>query len=146
MEFIKRIVYWLMNRCVSNPKKPIKVRRQVKDVKPGEKILIEWSMIKEEMGNVICVNNDPETKKILIEIRWGNYKDLKIKEFQKAVFDYSDRELKNFHLLNSISHTQEADNDTDISSLQKRINEALEKEQYEIADELQKKIDKLLKK
>lgn len=40
----------------------------------------------------------------------------------------------------------ESIDENDITTLQKKMNEAIEKEEYELADELQKKIDKLSKK
>lgn len=54
--------------------------------------------------------------------------------------------MENFHLLNEVVGNKEQDDDFDISTLQKKMNEALEKEEYEKADELQKKIDKIFKK
>jgi hypothetical protein len=45
-------------------------------------------------------NSDPETKKILIEVRWNNWEETNSPEKERKVFNYSDRELSNFHLLN----------------------------------------------
>lgn len=136
---------WFKNQ----PKKK-STRRYVKDVKAGEIIQIEWSKLKEGMGGLLCLNNDPETKKILLEVRWGNYKEMGCKEYEKIIFDYDSKELKNFHLLNTYREKpkpiEDDATDYDIATLQKKMNEALEKEEYEKANELQKKIDKLLKK
>lgn len=124
-------------------KKP--TRRCVKDVKSGEFIWIEWDRIRGRIGQLKCVNNDPETKKILLEVRWRG-----VSEIEKVIFDYDDKELKNFHLLNKsdISSPQSDgdEEDFDIITLQKKMNEAIEKQEYEEADKLQKKIDKLSKK
>jgi hypothetical protein len=73
----------------------------VKDVKPGEAIQIEWSKIKGNIGYVKCINNDPETEKILIEVRWGNYQEINCEEIERTVISYNDSRLKNFHLLNN---------------------------------------------
>jgi hypothetical protein len=122
-------------------------RRCVKDVEPGQIIYIEWYKISGNIGQVKCINNDPETKKILIEVTWSNYKEINCNEKERAVIEYSDSRLKNFHLLNEITMPKNnSDSDSYIAILQKEMNEALKKEDYEIADELQKKINKILKK
>ncbi len=123
------------------------IRRQVKDVKVGEIIWVEWYRINKFIGQLKCLSNDPETKKILLEVKWSKLNGVEnVKE--KVIFDYNGVELINFHLLNSASNNKEdsSEIETDIVNLQKKLNEALEKEEYELADELQKKIDKLLKK
>lgn len=76
-------------------------RRHIKDVKPGEDIQIEWYRIKGEMGWLKCINNDPETKKILLEVTWANKKG-RDDEKEKIILDYGSKELKNFNLLNPI--------------------------------------------
>ena len=50
------------------PPKP-KPRRRVEDVKPGEYITIESGKVVGGIGHPLCINNDPLTRKILIEIR-----------------------------------------------------------------------------
>lgn len=105
-------------------------RRRVKDVKPGECIYVEYYGI----WRLRCLNNDPVAKKIFLEDNIN----------QKYIFKYNGRELKNFNLLNNvIPETVKEINSSDISYLQKQMNDALEKEDYEIADRLQKQIDKL---
>lgn len=121
-------------------------RRYVEDVKIGQCIWVEWYKIKGRLGELKCLNNDPLTRKILLEVKWNNGEG-KQSTFQRVIFDYDGDELKNFHLLNPIKEKQTEDiDDNDIASLQKRMNDALEKEEYEIAREIQDKIDKLLKK
>lgn len=119
-------------------------RRYVEDVKIGQHIWVEWYKIKGRLGEMKCLNNDPLTKKILLEINWDNGEG-KPNTLQRVIFDYDGDELKNFHLLNPIKKKKEEVDDTDIASLQKRMNDALEKEEYEVAREIQNKIDKLLK-
>lgn len=127
-------------------------RRHIKDVKPGEYIRIEWHRVIGGIGTPKCLNNDPKTKKILLEQRWNNYKEAKCPEYEKLILDYDSIELKNFHLLNELelpAHPKPQEDpkaDFDIATLQKKMNEALDNEEYEKATELQKKIDKLLKK
>lgn len=117
-------------------------RRYIEDVKIGEWIYVEWYRIEGKIGQMKCLNNDPLTKKILLEVVWSNRNN----EKQRVIFDYSGFELENFHLLNPFKEKKsEKIDDTDIASLQKRMNDALEKEEYEIAREIQNKIDKLLK-
>jgi len=121
-------------------------RRRIEDVKVGDSVQVEWARITGKIGYLKCINNDPFTKKILLEATWNNPEEIGEKS-RRVIFDYDCRELENFHLLNpQIKNKQKIDNESDISSLQKRMNDALEKEEYEVAREIQNKIDKLLKK
>lgn len=125
-------------------------RIHIKDVKSGENIKIEWHRIKGKIGWVKCINNDPKTKKILLEVHWNNHKEIGSPKREQVIFGYDAIELCNFHLLNQIQNDtkdDEGDEESyDISDLQKKMNEALEKEEYEIASKLQKQIDKLTSK
>ena len=141
--FVAATAYYEIKNAPRKKEKYSK-RRLVADVKPGEIIVVEWSMIQGRIGEMQCLNNDPLTKKILLQIQWGN----KTPSIEKVIFDYRDSALQNFHLLNALAQIPEKEqsDSTDLSTLQKKMNEAIEKEEYEIADELQKKINKLLKK
>lgn len=120
-------------------------RRYIEDVKIGQHIWVEWYRIKGRLGEMKCLNNDPYTRKILLEVNWFKGEG-KPNTLQRVIFDYDGDELKNFHLLNPLKNNESEEiDDTDIASLQKRMNDALEKEEYEIAREIQNKIDKLLK-
>lgn len=127
-------------------------RRYLKDVVPGEYIQIQWSRAEGGLCTMKCLNNDAKTKTMLLEIRWSNYKESKCPEYQKLVLNYDDDKLKNFHLLNTYEEqvrpkTKEEDIDgKDIATLQKKMNDAINNEEYEKANELQKMIDKLTKK
>lgn len=121
-----------------------KTRRQVEDVRTGDSIQIEWYMISGGIGYLKCLSNDPVTRKILLEATWNNSEEMG-EASQKVIFDYNGKELKNFHLLNSFKTKVEVLDESDIASLQKRMNDALEKEEYETARKIQNKIDKLLR-
>ncbi len=142
-------------------KKPPSVLKQkrlkIKDVEPGDYICIEWSKMEGGIGYIECLNNDPLTYKIFLEKTWANYKEAKCPEKEKLVLDYNSLLLKNFHLLNEHNKwmkinkikTESEDSLIDnynIIELQKQMNDALSKEDYRLADNLQKKIDKLIKK
>lgn len=131
-------------------KKPIKKRRVLKDVESGESIRIEWHRIKGKIGFLKCINNDPETKKIFLEVTWGNHEEAGVPKKELLVLDYNSFELQNFSLLNPVPEDEddeeENDDDFDIATLQKKLNKALDEEDYEVADKLQKKIDKLTQK
>lgn len=75
-------------------------RRHVKDANPGDIIQIEWYRFLGGIGYCKCINNDPETEKILLEFTWNNYKQVGCPEKERVVFNYKDKELANFHLLN----------------------------------------------
>jgi hypothetical protein len=136
----------------SKPVPPPQPKRlQLKDVKVGQIIRIEWDMIKGGIGSLVCLNNDPLTRKILLQVKWGNYREVNCAQLQQLVLDYNDEKLKNFHLLNQqvvveTSKPDEPVDDTDIAAIQKKLNEALDNEEYELARELQNKIDKLVDK
>jgi len=132
-------------------------RRYLEDVKAGEMVVIEWSRIDGEIGTLLCLNNDPETKTILLQVWWNNYEEFGCKEKEKLVLSYHDIKLVNFHLLNSKPENKKDEHskgdtdtddtdDNDIATMQKKLNEALDKEEYEKADVLQKRINNLLNK
>jgi hypothetical protein len=137
------IILSMLGLSISYKRKPTKTRVHLSDVKENDYIFIEH---RSGIGKVKCLNNDPKTKKILLVFTYTD--DRK----EALVLNYNDIQLRNFHLLNSVSKWEndkpkkDDDNNGDISSLQKKLNEALENEEYEKAQVLQNKIDKLLKK
>ena len=82
-------------------------RLEVANVVPGNYIVIEYSGVLGGLATVKCLNNDPVTKKILVEIEWRNFEELKHKiRFEQMILDYDSSYLANFHLLNSgVSHS-----------------------------------------
>jgi len=91
------------------------------------------------------LNNDTKTKKILIEMYWSNREETE--KYEKRILSYDSEELENFNLLNPINNNiQTKTHIDDIETLQNELKEAIEKEEYEKAEELQKKINNILKK
>lgn len=124
-------------------------RNHPENLKPGEVFLIEWDRIDGNIGRVKCVNNDKVTKKILFQVTWSNYKEVKgAKETETFIIDYGHKFLKNFNLLNPLkeNNTQEDVDEYDIAKLQSELNKALDSQEYEKARDLQNKIDKLVNK
>lgn len=123
-------------------------RKEIKDIQPNEMIKIEyWKISGDHIGSVKCINNDPLTKKILVEVKWKNYIEANSDEFEKFILEYKSDELKNFNLLNDIQHNPKIILDeTRITDLLKEKFKAIENEEYEKADTLQKHIDNLIKK
>lgn len=115
------------------------LRRKVDDVKPGECITIEWHKIQNSIGELMCLNNDPETKTILLEVTWNNKNNAK----ERLVLKYDSLELKNFHLLN-YKRKIKVPVDT-LTSLQKELQKAIDVEDYMKASKLQKQIDSFKK-
>lgn len=140
---------WLADLFKSEYKKPnyhqYTKRRYVESVKAGQNITVEWKKIVGRIGTLKCINNDPLTRKIFLKATWGN-KEVIGRDCDYVILDYSSVELKNFNLLNPINEEEDIVDETDISFLQKQMNDALKKEEYEIAREIQNKIDKILKK
>lgn len=130
------------------PKVKLPTRRYIEDVKPGQYIKIEWYRIRHGIGFLKCVNNDPATKRILLQVQWNNYLEIGCYQYEEIVLKYSSDELANFNLLNPLNNIEDDEeiDDYDISGLQKKLNAALEREDYETAEEMQRKIDKILKK
>lgn len=122
--------------------KPLK--RQLKDVKPGEFIVIEWEWIQGNIGPARCLSNYPDGKKIFLKIEWSNTRNGR--DYDYLVLSYSDKILRNFHLLNtgiSIIHkTNEVDEA--IETLRKSINESIELEKYETVQDVKQKIVNLI--
>lgn len=114
-------------------------RRKVDDVKPGEYITIEWSKIENKIGRLLCLNNDPLTKTILLEVTWSNKDNVK----EQLVLKYDSIELANFHLLN-YKRKVIVRVDT-LSSLEKDLQKAIDVEDYMKASKLQKQINNLKK-
>lgn len=142
-----KLLNWVLKTFFTKDTETQSHRRQVKDVKAGEIIQIEWNRIHGGIGGIKCINNDPQTKKILLEVTWSNYEELGVEEKERLILGYNSKHLENFHLLNQIREDDDdEENDFDIATLQNKMNEAIEKEEYEKADKLQKKIDNLLKK
>ncbi len=114
----------------------------VKYVKPGDRIQIEWSKIVGEIGTLTCVNNDPQNRKILLRMKWGNFEEVKEPEFQQIILDYKCKELKNFKLLNPhITHFHSSGEKSVLENLEEELTKALEVEDYKRAEELRKKIE-----
>lgn len=139
---LKKILSDFFNGSIkpNPPNKP--ARRYVKDVKPNEWIIIEWYRFRGGVARLRCVNNDPETRKIWLEINWRNSPK------EQLILDYMDDRLVNFHLLNQVINPRAEDGgeEFDLTILQKKMNEAIEKEEYEKAEDYQRKINKLMKK
>ncbi len=140
LEHLKlKIMFKFLKRLFSK-KEP---RLCVKDIKPGEIIKIEWSRISTGIGDVTCVANDTKTKKILIRVRWNNYKEVKCDEYEDKILSYKGKELKNFHLLNIESRSPIVEVDK-LDDLRKELEKCIGDEDYEKASIIQKKIDKIL--
>lgn len=142
-----KLMQFLYRIFGSKPKDEDPNRRLIKDVKVGESIYIEWDQCKGGIAHIVCINNDPLTKKILLQMTWNNYREIGCSEKEKLILSYDSIQLANFHLLNEIKNApQTAPKEEDITTLQKEKEEAIAKEEYEKADELQKKINKLSRK
>lgn len=136
------------SKDVTNTSKEAKIqsskRYELKDVKPGQKIQIEWRRIEGKLGYLECINNDPFSQKILLQVRWENYKEIKCHEFQNLIFSYNDEVFDNFHLLNS--KPKEPTIDFHLSFIEQKMNDALKNENYELAEKIKQKINKILTK
>lgn len=75
---------------------------RLEDVRPGEIIIIEFYRIKGRFGEVKVITNSPETRQLLVEIHWRNFKETGSVEFERFVINYNDDEVKNFHVLNKM--------------------------------------------
>jgi len=125
----------MMNFISKLFKKDTSSRLSPKDVKPGDFICVELSKALNGMASAECLNNDPKTKKMLLEVVWEGEKE-EDNHTERLIVEYSSKVFKNFHLLNS---------DTE-GSLKIKLQEAIEKECYEKAAEIREKIKNINKK
>ena len=152
-DFINGLYHWWTgtDKPDKNAKDQAPPRRYPKDVVPNEIVVIEWWKIQGKIGEALCINNDPENKKMLLGLHWGNPSDTLL-EKERIILNYNSSELANFHLLNPVQRLvrkkkdgQKVD-DTDIAALQSLMNKAMDNNEWEKVDEYQKKIDALTKK
>lgn len=120
-------------------------RVRVQDAKEGDMVAIEWDRIEGGIGHLLCLNNDLKTNKILLRVRWSNHKEVGCTSEEIIILSYKDKRLRNFHLLNKNKIKIDSGETKDIAKLQEELNNAIAKEQYELAKKIQTKIDKLLK-
>lgn len=133
-------ILWAFINFIKNKFKTKDNRRYVKDVKPGDRVQIEWKRFLDNIGYLTCINNDPQTKKILLEVKWGNYEEAKCSQTQRIILSYSSKELQNFNLLNP--HIKSGEKIT-LEILEEQLAEAIMLENYERAEVIKKMIEKL---
>ena len=134
---------------------PPEPRVTLYNVKPNDIVQLEWGRFLHNKGYMKCINNDTLKRKILLGVKWENYKEVGCQEYEEHIFDYNHTAFNNFNLLNRhlllktklrFNNSKDKYGDiTDLSYLQHLLNEALEKEEYEEADLIQKRIDGLVK-
>lgn len=107
-------------------------------VKGNDLIMIEWNRIQGGIGPIKCINNDPKTKKILLQMRWrdGTLDTPIIK-------DYSDSMFKNFHLLNS--NFEKDSIEKTIDTINSHVKQLLIDEKYEDITKLKMSISNIFK-
>ncbi len=84
-------------------------RKELKDVRAGDTITVYWNDEQPSM-EVKVINNDPATKRILIEVHYAGEK----KSWHKP-YDYSHYMFKDFHLMNGGTSRSEEELNTEIS-------------------------------
>ena len=142
----------MVKRILSLFKRNKEERLNLRDVKVGQVIIIEYSKCAISICDLKCLNNDPKTKKILLEIEWNVYDDDDTKvigsRFEKLIFSYRDKEFKNFHLLNKVKLEMSDDDDncidSEVANIKRKIASVIKKEDYTKAAEIREKIKKLL--
>jgi len=139
---IKKFFYNLFN-----------LSRKLKNVKSGDTIIIQHSNMEKGIGEVLCINNEPNKKKILVMIFWNNI--IKISgELDSCLFilNYDADELSNFSLLNPvypINIDSLYDKDALLNIIRDKKNElnlAISDEEYENAQIIEKEILELKEK
>ena len=140
----------LLGSFITNKRKENN-RFNVSQVKCKETIYIEHALAADKICIATCINNDPEQKKILIEIEWIEFENNETYT-KKYILKYSSEELKNFYLLNSYrlitvkGEQEENENEQEaILTLKTKLNKLLQEEKYEEAILLKNEIDKLIK-
>lgn len=104
--------------------------------------MIEWDMIQGGIGVIKCINNDPETKKIFLQMRWcdGTLDPPFIKNYNDSMF-------KNFHLLNSNLIQDRSGNSIEktIDTINSHVKQLLIDEKYEDITKLKMSISNIFK-
>ena len=138
---LRALFAWLSNK----PDMP--ARRKLKDVKKGEIVRIEWSIVKGSVASPICVNNDPATKTIWLEITWDNWEEYNRLPKEQLVLDYLDMRLINFSVLNPeiVLAPPVPEETTALETLRNVIKTSLEKEEYEKVRAIKTKLEALIK-
>jgi len=139
-------------------KKPKEKRLHISMVKPEQEFKLEHDEALYEICTGYCISNDTYKKEILFEIHWAENSK---RYTQQYILPYNAKEFKHFHLLNikefkiPSKNYDETLNDNDqkkqkiqeeIKELKSMLNKHIQKEEYEKAQEIQNKIDKLNKK
>jgi len=134
-----------MISCLTKSSNHYRKTWKIEEVLPGQKINIEDPRSENGLATVICANNRPSDKKILLIVTWIKAEGGNIEVYH--VVDYKHPWLKNFALLNPVVEKEVVHVDEhDIAKLQSLLNEAMDNEDYRKVNELQKKIDKLVNK
>lgn len=94
-----------------------------------------------------CLNNDPIGRKILLQVHWSNYKEMGNPEFEKCIFSYDSVNLENFSLLNPYKEEVILDPIAiQLSGLKKQMKVAIQNDDFEQVDDLQRQVDSINKK
>jgi hypothetical protein len=149
MNIFKAILEFCRHSDPSYVPKPQRVT--LRDVKPNNKINIQWDRVSsvgnpDHIGELKCISNDPITKKILLQVKWSNFKEANHEEFEQVIFSYKDKVFDNFALLNQAVTPQEPKDNKDLKTLLLQKNIALKEQDFELADQVQKQIDEIISK
>lgn len=136
-------IVWLLGKNSKHNKTNKPQRRYLKDVKVGDLVQIEWSRIKNGIGHLVCLNNDPEKQVILLQVTWNNHKEAKCDEKEKLVLNYDSKELANFNLLNPITQPKPKKPKDLLTELNEKLAIAVKDENYNEAVRLRDEIQKL---
>ena len=132
-------------------KKSTYKRRYLKDVKPNDKIRIQWYKISplnnpQRIGEVKCLSNDPQNKTILVELKWSNYEEAELSQYEQIILDYNSKVFENFNLLNPYVPIEDSLETIDLKTLLLQKNEALDEQDFVKAETIQKQINKIITK
>jgi len=141
------------------PKEP-EGRLHISMVRPGQRFKLEHDHAAYKICTGTCISNDTYKKEILFEIHWSNSETKKDYK-QQYVLPYNAKELIHFHILNINEFEIQKDDDEtsnnnhndnlpkqqkiqeEIKKLKSILSKHIQKEEYEKAQEIQNKIDKL---
>jgi hypothetical protein len=105
-------------------------RKALMELKPNDRVFVRLPAIFNDVNTieqVLVINNDPATHKLLIEIEWAD-------RDERIVVHYG--HLKDFALMNPKGFVY------DIPTLKRKIEDAVKCDDYEKAAEYQKDIDR----
>jgi hypothetical protein len=133
----------LFSRLFKRNTKAVEVKRIRKsDLAVGDCFRANWDRVAGGICTVRCLGNDPERRRIFIEIIWGTESGEKT---ERDIWHYDSPQLVDFYLLNQDFMEDEDTIDDAIEVIRKKIDELVAEEDYEAAAKITTRVKNITK-